>query len=558
LTWDEAKREELIAQTGYDPWDLNKNPKRIFEKYDEFYVNEKMEAFRLQEFDRIDNGYFFMNNGNLVYVTGFHYAYLTWWKLNTGFPSFRDTDRRLFYFWQYCFEDKHCYGLLEVTKRGQGKSYRVGCVAYFISVRFRAAHVGIQSKTDDDAAKFFKLQIVEPYKELPEFLNPINSHGTEPKTELLFYPPAKRSHAARFTKKQDALRSMIDFRSAKESAYDGSTCKFLVQDEFAKLEPPLNGQKRLGVNKDVIYRDAKMIGKMWCTTTVEDMRKGGDICEVVWNQSALSDRSANGMTTSGLYPFFLSALECTYFDEYGYPLIEKAKVYHEGELKQKENSPVEYVGYRQRNPFTIEDAFKITSEDCLFNAMVLDEAEEACKREKLTTRGDFVWKDGKPFTESQFVVNEENGRWEVSWLFPNDVESNKVKRSIGLIGPEFSPLNDHKFSQAYDPFSHAKTAFNKRRSKAGTAIYRKYDFWDEEYSETWVADYVFRTPDPNEAHMDILCGAWYYGCQVLVENQKNQFIDFCKQNGCYDFVMLRPTATLSSGASRQMVFQVVN
>ena len=121
LTWDEVRREEIIAQTGKDPWNLDskKQPKVVPGVIaDEYYINQYLEEFRSQEFDRIENGFWFINKGNPVYITGAHYFYLNWWELNTGYPDFRDTDRQLFYFWEYIKEDDNCYGILEITKRG--------------------------------------------------------------------------------------------------------------------------------------------------------------------------------------------------------------------------------------------------------------------------------------------------------------------------------------------------------------------------------------------------------------------------------------------------------
>lgn len=552
LTWDEAKREELCHITGFDPWTMSRslNPKVIFGDFDEFYFSPPLEEFRAREFDRIWNGYWFMNNGKAVYITGDYYFYLTYWRLNTGYPEYRDTDRRLFYFWQYCKEDPNCYGLLEIGKRGFGKSYRLGAVAYLRTIQYRGGHVGIQSKTDDDAENFFLTKVAEPVKTLPEFLVPLNNHGTEPTTGLYFFPKAATSAASRFSKRVDAIRSMMDYRASTELAYDSTTLKFLVQDEIGKVDPSVaDVQKRLGKNRDTVYRDSKMIGKIWGSSTVEEMKKGGDQCYRIWQQSNINEKSENGMTKSGLYPFFLSALETTYFDEFGNSEPIRAKKFHDAERLNKINDPVEYVGYVQRNPYTIDEAFMTDSEGCLYNAAILQQRQRFCLEFKQTERGDFAWKDGIQDTKVIWIRNEENGRWEVSWLFPNDLDSNNVSVEIQMNGfRSWGPKNDHKFAFAYDPFSHGKTSSDKRRSKAGGAIYRKFDFWDDDCSDTFVADYVARMPDPSEAHEDILMGCVYFGVSVLAENQKNAVIDYFKKRGYYDFIMWRPEHTLTTSS----------
>jgi len=548
LSWNEARREEIIGQTGFDPLNRNRHKKRVFNAFDEFYVNPFMDEFRNQEYDRLENGHWFLNNGKPVYLTGDYYFYLNYWKLDTGYPDFRDTDRQLFYFWEYCKMDPNCYGLIEITKRGQGKSYRMGAVAFRRCVGYRGANVGIQSKNDEDAKFFFQKKVVEPYKSLPEFLVPVHNHGTEPKNILSFFPRSSNLEGNTIATRIDAIRSTMDYRASTEKAYDSTTLKFLVQDEIAKLDPAIgDAQKRLGVNKDTVYRDSKMIGKIWASSTVEDMGKGGRQAEIIFRQSNLNKRSANGRTESGLYPFFLSALDCTYFDRYGYPKRSEAKKFHDAERANKINDPIEYNGYIQRNPYTIDEAFLSRTDNPLYNMTILNERKRLCDELNFTTRGDFVWVDGKKFGKAEFVSNPDNGKWEVSWLFPDDSQANNVAVSEDLAGfKTYKPLNRH-ITLAYDPFSHANTVFDKKKSKAGITAFRDFDFWDDEFSDTFIADYVFRHMDPEMTHEDLICACFYYGAQFLAENQKNDIERYCIENGVYDFMMMRPQFTLPKG-----------
>ena len=56
----------------------------------------KYSDFITQEFDRRNNGVWFMNNGVPTYITGEHYYYLNWCKLDIGYPEYRDRDRRFY------------------------------------------------------------------------------------------------------------------------------------------------------------------------------------------------------------------------------------------------------------------------------------------------------------------------------------------------------------------------------------------------------------------------------------------------------------------------------
>lgn len=554
MTWDEVRREEIIAQTGKDPWTLDAKgqPKPISGvSIDEYYVDDKLEEFRVQEFDRIENGFWFYNRGRLVYLTGFHYFYLNWWELNTGYPDFRDTDRQLFYFWEYVLHDKRSYGMLEITKRGVGKSYRMGSVAYLQTVRYSKGHVGIQSKTGEDAEEMFLTKVVEPYKQLPEFLVPEHNHGTEPQTKLNFFPSAQRGLASKFAQKKDtALRSKCDFRNSGERAYDSTTLKFLVQDEIGKLEKK-NGdaQKRLGVNRNCVYRDSKMVGKIWASTTVEDMDKGGLQVKKIWYDSDLEKLSDIGTTKSGLYRYFTSALECSHFDPFGYPLIVEAKKEHDAERANKEGDSVEFIGYVQRNPYNIEEAFMTLGGDCIYNAYVLQSRQSFLQEFKMTVTGDFEWKDGIRDTDVIFTENPTNGNWEVSWLIDDPKKRNLMSKTIEHNGfKTYAPKNDGAFGSAFDPVSHKQTV-DKRRSNAAIAVYRKYDPWvDTDQSDTFIADYVARHDDPDDDNEEAIMACVYFGMSMLIENNKSNALDYFYKRGYGDCIMTRPKQTTTNSA----------
>lgn len=559
IEWDTARREEQIKQTGCDPWDLDRTgtPKPVSGIVaDPNYVDENLEAFRGQEFDRIINGYWFYCNGKKIYITGFHYFYLNWWKLNTGYPDFRDTDRQIFYFWQYCYEDDNSYGMAEVTKRGVGKSYRVGSVAYLMCITWKNVHVGMQSKTDDDAEELFRSKIVEPMKDLPDFLVPLNSHGTDPKKELRFFAPARRGKMAAMARieKKKELRSFMTYKNSGEKAYDSTTLKFIIHDELGKLDPKLgDAQKRLGVVRNCVYRDSKMVGKIWGTTTVEEMEKGGDAVKRIWYSSDVTKRSEIGRTKSGLYRFFTSALDCSHYDEFGFPNRERARIEHDAERKMKEGDSLEYTGYVQRNPYTIEEAFMSGGDTCIYNAMILQRRQIFLQdpANKATRRGDFVWENGVPDSKAIFVPNEENGLWEVSWLFPDAKNANKVKCKVDYNGfKTYEAGNKGKFGIAHDPYSHAKTV-DKRRSNAATAVFRNFDYWEPETSDTFVADYVGRREDPKQSDEDLLIACHYFGCPALVENNKTHTIEHFHARGYSDFVLQRPESTFTKKGNSQ-------
>ena len=51
-----------------------------------------------QEFDRREEGFWFNNNNVPTYITGTHYCYLQWTKIDVGHPEFREANRIFFLF----------------------------------------------------------------------------------------------------------------------------------------------------------------------------------------------------------------------------------------------------------------------------------------------------------------------------------------------------------------------------------------------------------------------------------------------------------------------------
>ena len=70
-------------------FDWDKYPRDFKEKYYD-YIDE--------EFRRRDEGYWFFNNGHPTYITGTHYMYLQWSKIDVGAPDYRQSNKLFFFF----------------------------------------------------------------------------------------------------------------------------------------------------------------------------------------------------------------------------------------------------------------------------------------------------------------------------------------------------------------------------------------------------------------------------------------------------------------------------
>ena len=94
-------RSQKKEQQYWEPVEYNKDLKRIKSI---FQWHETPNAFKSKwvdyierEFDRREEGYWFLNNGVPTYITGTHYMYLQWTKIDVGHPDFREANRIFLY-----------------------------------------------------------------------------------------------------------------------------------------------------------------------------------------------------------------------------------------------------------------------------------------------------------------------------------------------------------------------------------------------------------------------------------------------------------------------------
>lgn len=73
-----------------------------------------------KEFERRRNGLWFYNNGEPVYITGRHYMMLQWSKMDIGYASYLEFQRRLFIHFAACESDPRSIGQMYTKCRRSG------------------------------------------------------------------------------------------------------------------------------------------------------------------------------------------------------------------------------------------------------------------------------------------------------------------------------------------------------------------------------------------------------------------------------------------------------
>lgn len=523
---------------------------------------ELQEKFAFEEDRKCTEGIWFFNNGVPTYINGDHYHYLSWFELDSGYPQYRDRDRRWFYHAEICLTDENCIGQAYGKLRRDGYSYRVDSIILNRARKTFNAKYGIVSKTGEDAKEMFN-KLVHAFLQYPSFFKPQVQAAEDVKKALIFKTPQQRvTFKSREIKKEISLNTVIDWRNTKQNAYDGNKEAILAADETGKWEE-VDVEKWFNIGKTCLILGGRIIGKMFFGSTVNESKKGGAGFLSVWNKSDHRNKTENNRTISGLFRYFVSAVDGLegFIDEFGNSVIETpaipvmgidgqmikigAREFLENELSARKNAGdmVGYYEFKRQFPITEEDMFiEEANEKTVFD---LDRIHEQIEHNNLLfmngtqgkiTRGNFEWENGIRDTKVVFR-HSENGRWLISWMPPADKQNNKTIRH-----GKHAPVNAETGLFSLDPFSNRKTVSNKN-SKAASHGLRKFDLLEPDISNCFVTQYWARPSDPFVVYEDMIMQCVFYGWPLFGENNKNNWYDYFVLRGYELYAMDRPAFT---------------
>ncbi len=511
-----------------------------------------------EEFNRRDGGFWFNNNGKPTYITGTHYMYLQWSKIDVGAPDFREANRLFFIFWEACKVDTRCYGMCYLKNRRSGFSFMSSAETVNLATISSDSRYGILSKSGADAKKMFTDKVVPISINYPFFFKPIQDGMDRPKSELAYRVPASK-----FTRKKidtnekleeiKGLDTTIDWKNTGDNSYDGEKLSLLVHDESGKWERPDNILNNWRVTKTCLRLGSRIIGKCMMGSTSNALDKGGDNFKKLYNDSDVTKRNRNGQTKSGLYSLFIP-MEWNFegfIDKYGQPvfnspdndvhgpdgeLIDIGVVDHwqnevDG-LKDDQDGLNEF--YRQF-PRTTEHAFRDETKNSIFNLVKIYEQidyNEGISSSAVLTTGNFQWLNGVKDTIVTFNPNP-NGRFKISWA-PNAELQNRVILKNGIKYPG----NEHMGAFGCDSYDISGTV-DGRGSNGSLHGLTKFSMEDSP-ANTFFLEYIARPQTAEMFFEDILMACVFYGMPILAENNKPRLLYYFRRRGYRGFSMNRP------------------
>ena len=555
----------LKIDKSNDKWVAEEYPKELKQIENVFEwrdypdsFKEKWESYIDEQFKRREEGHWFNNKSVATYLTGTHFMYLQYSKIDVGKPDFREANRLFFIFWEACKADKRCYGMCYLKNRRSGFSFMASGEAVNLATISSDARFGILSKSGSDAKKMFTDKVVPISVNYPFFFKPIQDGMDRPKTELAYRIPASRLTRKSIQSKKDqelleGLDTTIDWKNTGDNAYDGEKLKLLVHDESGKWEKPNNILNNWRVTKTTLRLGSRVIGKCMMGSTSNALDKGGENFKKLYRSSDVTKRNANGQTRSGLYSLFIP-MEWNYegfIDSYGMPVfdtpsedcvgpnnekIEVGVIEHWNNevdgLKSDQDALNEF--YRQF-PRTEEHAFRDETKNSIFNLVKIYEQidyNEDLGNSNVLTTGSFSWENGIKDSRVRFTPNP-SGRFKISWVPSVGLQNNQTIRNNIK-----SPGNEHMGAFGCDSYDISGTT-DGRGSKGALHGLTKFSMEDAP-PHTFFLEYVARPQTAEIFFEDVLMACIFYGMPILCENNKPRLLYYFKRRGYRGYSMNRP------------------
>ena len=557
---EKLKKENQVFTRRERPESLNKIKTLYdFKQYPDD-IKEKYYDYINGEFTRRDNGYWFMCNDTPCYITGSHYVYLNWTKIDVGAPDFRQANRIFYYFWEACKADSRCYGMCYLKNRRSGFSFMASSETVNQATISRDARFGILSKSGADAKKMFTDKVVPISANYPFFFKPVQDGMERPKTELSYKVPSRRltRKSIRATASEDdqqqGLDTTIDWKNTGDNSYDGEKLKLLVHDESGKWERPDNILNNWRVTKTCLRLGARVVGKCMMGSTSNALAKGGDNFKKLYYDSDVTKRNKNGQTASGLYSLFIP-MEWGYegfIDKYGYPVFDTpqkeiegidGQLIYTGVIEHWENeveglqSDADALNeYYRQFPRSEKHAFRDETINSLFNLSRIYEQidfNEEMTMSGYVVRGGFSWKNGIKDSEVVWTPMR-NGRFLVSWIPPKHLRNNVIEKNgikypgndgLGAFGCDSYDISGTVGGGGSNGALHGLTTFSMTEDVPNTKFFLEY------IARPQTAEIFFE---------DVLMAMIFYGMPILAENNKPRLLYHIKRRGYRGYSMNRP------------------
>lgn len=549
-----SKKETILIQGVY-PYEIPAPPKdktkiinhEIKDKAEQYWRTPKMPnfknmtAYEIEKFieteeHRIENGCHFYNNGEIVYINGAHYEYMTYWKPDYEI-SFRHTDRLYFYFDEFVDNYHATYGKVIFKPRVGGFTAKENFLSYRKAKSGFGKHVALINTTDDNAKMIQYKPILSCHLQYPEFLKPnirmVN--GKLPESGMYFSPSTD-------TDKKKYLNGWIVPFPPLANSLDGKRLHYIFLDEYAKMESK-DPEAIIKPYLKTIYLPAtdEIQGRMTFVSTLgtDDklMKKAIEFSLKMWRDSDFNEIDKNGFTKSKFLRYFISCYDVANIDKYGFPDIEKNKEKQEHVLKQiiKEEGEFSkaHITELRENPRTIEDLLNSPKTGSSFNV-----------GQKISIRKDallHIPKEERGYVGGKFIMTHTGVVFDTSQKDYGWKIRGYILKTYNLCTKKNGYWTLPKFPEGvvgYDPVKFKKPT-SKHFSQPSILIYKHLDHYaGNKIKRQIIGQFYGRKEDNDEVNEQAVLASIYFGFYLAPE--RNVGIDYYERNGYEKLIPISP------------------
>jgi len=528
-----------------------------YDKDSNAILDQEQRKFAMEEVRRCKEGFFFMNNGEVTWITGKNYFYLSYWKLEDDiYPDYRNLDRKYFLFLNHWENVPSCLGIVIGKKRRQGATSVATSNLVYECIFYKNSFCGLTSKTQIDAKTAFTNMIAFGYRQLPVFLKPKQLNNKDSVSELVFAHKTVEVKAGKASAidSDTGHRSKVDYRAPSLNAYDSGRLSRGLFDEGSKFPREVPFSTFISIVSKTLVKGAQKVGFIECPSTTNSMVNGGAEFKKVWDNA---NQFKYERTPNRLVKYMTPAYDgyMGFIGRYGESVINEptpeqfkylvenfvgagdlteddirlgAKKYLE--LRRSDLKGADLEEEIRMNPFNEDEMFMSANTDCPFNSLKLGAQKKYLDDNPPYLRtvtfyrkseDEIAWRDDK------------DGFWKIL-AFPKEGEENKYKYEVKLKKPD--RIKDGVISVD----SYSNNQGGQFGSKAGAYIIRKFDSLDPENTGLPVAQFYGRPTEKSGLHGQIMLAAEYYGFLCSFEMVSDDYFSFFKERGKIGYLMRFP------------------
>lgn len=541
-----------------------------------------LKDLRDREIRRIQDGIWFMNDGEPTYLTGGHYGVLMYCAM---VDSLNDVESESLYGQYMQFQRNYAYfiEICKTTKQADGgdvvKPKKTGitmfqCLLILMdAIVSRQANYRMMSTKEDVATKINFSYILYALRKLPEILKPEYRNNL---SEIFFEDTGKGQRSGGKQRYEyEHLNSVIETVATEYNSFDSGKNRIAWIDEQSKIKI-IGGKDLMTLHNTTIPTVSQGFirgGYVIYTHYVSESNdKSFRLAKQIYYESKLKTiDEGTGKTKSRLICYAMTALDGTFgaCDKYGKPNTKLIWSTINAELEKRKDDPAALRAYRRQMPTCEADCWQEgAGEASIFDNLRLGmKLHEITEGESVAAFSymdfNFRWSmppiideikgvynfqgvpQVVPVTNEEKMSGKEHGLWK--WYMPEWTPQSFLQQHVNQLLKDkkgkLMPNPGCPFYAAIDPTQYSAAKDVSVGSKNAIHVFMLPNaeldgmFNKKVSNKRLMVEYHHRAESPKDTLMHVVQTILYFGCYVLIECNANWLATRLKEWGLANFLI---------------------